>query len=104
MGKYSYSDYKKGNFDCGRYKSLKELNKNDKLDANEDSTEVDDKQLIKLIKTLIENNDKEEDITLIKEVEEVPNNEIDEDFVFSFKNEKSGEAFCGGTIINDREV
>ena len=77
---------------------MKEINNYDDLDANEENTEINDQQSDK---PFIQNHDKGEDISMIKKIEEVPNNEIDDDFVFSFKSEKEG-IICGATTINDR--
>ena len=74
MKENSYSDHKKSNFDCGRYKLLTEVN-------GEDAEEID-KDIIKRKK---------------REASDV---EIDEDFVFTFHSED--KSFCGNTIINDR--
>ena len=76
MKENSYSDHKKSNFDCGRYKLLTEVN-------GEDAEEVD-KDIIKRKK---------------REASDV---EIDEDFVFTFSSEDQDKIFCGNTIINDR--
>ena len=76
MKENSYSDHKKSNFDCGRYKLLTEVN-------GEDAEEID-KDIIKRKK---------------REASDV---EIDEDFVFTFSSEDQDKIFCGNTIINDR--
>ena len=47
-------------------------------------------------------NAKEEDLSIVEKIEEISNNEIDDDFVFSFKSDKSKNYLCGASIINDR--
>ena len=72
----SYSDHTKENFDCGRYKLLTEVNG----------------------ENIAEN--KEE--TVRRKKREISDDDIDEDFVFTFKSEDQSKIFCGNTIINDR--
>ena len=81
-GDYSYSDYRKSNFDCGRYKLLNEVNNDN--DAKEDR-----------------NSEIEEKLLEVGKFDEVENNEID-DVVFSFKSGNKDENFCGATVINDK--
>jgi len=82
VGDYSYSDYRKSNFDCGRYKLLNEVNNDN--DAKEDR-----------------NSEIEEKLLEVGKFDEVENNEID-DVVFSFKSGNKDENFCGATVINDK--
>ena len=93
----SYSDYKKENFDCGRFKLLTEIN------GEENTVETDSQPM----KDDIPNN---EDDPTNKDFEETildlrqDNNEIDDDFVFYFTLENKENFFCGATIINDRWI
>lgn len=80
----SYSDHNQNNFDCGRYKLLKDLNGG-----------------------VEENNEEPETLNLRNEEifrKRRQTDESEEDFVFYFSGDKTdSEAyFCGGTIINDR--
>ena len=98
VGSKSYSDYKKDNFDCGRFKLLTEINGEELSDDNTEEPKEDD--------ILTENFD--EDPTL-KEEEDIlglrqDTNEIDDDFVFYFTLENKDDYFCGATIINDRRI
>ena len=98
VGSKSYSDYKKDNFDCGRFKLLTEINGEELSDDNTESQPKED--------DIFENYD--EDPTL-KEEEDVlglrqDTNEIDDDFVFYFTLENKDDFFCGATIINDRWI
>jgi len=82
----SYSDHNQNNFDCGRYKLLKDLNGG-----------------------VEENNEEPETLNLRNEEifrKRRQTDESEEDFVFYFSGDKTdSEAyFCGGTIINDRWV
>ena len=94
----SYSDYKRDNFDCGRFKLFTEIN-GEQNTGNKDSQPMKDK-------TPTENEvdptikDIEEDILDLRQ----DNNEIDDDFVFYFTVENKDGAFCGATIINDRWI
>ena len=90
----SYSDYKKDNFDCGRFKLLTEINgKENSGDTNsqpmKDEIPKENKEDITIV---------EEDILGLRQ----NNNEIDDDFVFYFTLENKDDYFCGATIINDR--
>lgn len=78
----AYSDHRKRNFDCGRYKLLNEVNNDN--DAKEDR-----------------NSEIEEKLLEVGKFDEVENNEID-DVVFSFKSGNKDENFCGATVINDK--
>ena len=86
----SYSDYKKDNFDCGRFKLLTEIN-------GEENTGDTDSQPMK-DEVDPTNEEIEEDILDLR------NNEIDDDFVFYFTLENKEDFFCGATIINDRWI
>ena len=92
----SYSDYKKDNFDCGRFKLLTEIN-------GEENSGDTNSQPMKLKDEIPKENEEdpiigEEDILDLRQ----NNNEIDDDFVFYFTLENKGDYFCGATIINDR--
>ena len=96
----SYSDYKKDNFDCGRFKLLTEIN-------GEQNTGDTNSQPMK-------DEIPEEDPTFIEEdildlrqdnkERQKRQTEIDDDFVFYFTLENKGDYFCGATIINDRWI
>ena len=72
----SYSDHKEDNFDCGRYKRLTEVNGENIVEDNDD--------------------------TIRRRKREISDDDIDEDFVFTFSSEDQSKIFCGNTIINDR--
>ena len=94
----SYSDYKKDNFDCGRFKLLTEIN------GEENTGDTDSQPMKDEIPTENEVDptikDIEEDILDLRQ----DNNEIDDDFVFYFTLENKDDYFCGATIINDRWI
>ena len=99
VGSKSYSDYKKDNFDCGRFKLLTEINGEELSDDNTESQPKEDD---------IPTENFDEDPTL-KEEEDIlglrqDTNEIDDDFVFYFTLENKDDYFCGATIINDRWI
>ena len=86
----SYSDYKKDNFDCGRFKLLTEIN------GEENTGDTDSQPMRDELDPT--NEEIEEDILDLR------NNEIDDDFVFYFTLENKEDFFCGATIINDRWI
>jgi len=99
VGSKSYSDYKKDNFDCGRFKLLTEINGEELSDDNTESQPKEDD---------IPTENFDEDPSL-KEEEDIlglrqDTNEIDDDFVFYFTLENKDDYFCGATIINDRWI
>ena len=95
VGSKSYTDYKKDNFDCGRFKLLTEIN-------GEEPSEDTESQPKK------ETENVEEDPTINEEEDPLglrqDTNEIDDDFVFYFTLENKNDYFCGATIINDRWI
>ena len=98
VGSMSYSDYKKDNFDCGRFKLLTEIN------GEENTGDTDSQPMKDEIPTENEVDptikDIEEDILDLRQ----DDNEIDDDFVFYFTLENKEDYFCGATIINDRWI
>jgi len=98
VGSKSYSDYKKDNFDCGRFKLLTEINGEELSEDTESQPQEDD----------IPTENFEEDPTINEEEDLLglrqDTNEIDDDFVFYFTLENKDDYFCGATIINDRWI
>ena len=98
VGSKSYSDYKKDNFDCGRFKLLTEINGEELSEDTESEPQEDD----------IPSENFEEDLTINEEEDLLglrqDTNEIDDDFVFYFTLENKEDYFCGATIINDRWI
>ena len=95
VGSKSYTDYKKDNFDCGRFKLLTEINGEEESQNSEVQPETDD-----IPDNKVEIEDFEEDVLGLRQ----DNNEIGDDFVFYFTLENKDDFFCGATIINDRWI
>ena len=95
VGSKSYTDYKKDNFDCGRFKLLTEINGEEESQNQPKKDDIPDDELE------IEDVDIEED-TL--DTLDLRTNEIGDDFVFYFTLENKDDFFCGATIINDRWI
>ena len=95
----SYSDYKKDNFDCGRFKLLTEIN------GEENTWDTDSQATKDEVDPTYE--EFEEDILDLRQdnkERQKRQTEIDDDFVFYFTLENKGDYFCGATIINDRWI
>jgi len=98
VGSMSYSDYKKDNFDCGRFKLLTEINGEENTGDTERQPMKDEIPTENEVDPTIK--DIEEDILDLRQ----DDNEIDDDFVFYFTLENKEDYFCGATIINDRWI
>ena len=98
VGSNSYSDYKKKNFDCGRFKLLTEINGEESSEntKTESQPKNDDSPVENIEDPTIKEID--EDILDLRE------NDIADDFVFYFTLENKDDYFCGATIINDRWI
>eukprot|EP00092_Neocalanus_flemingeri_P000634 GFUD01000676.1.p1 GENE.GFUD01000676.1~~GFUD01000676.1.p1 ORF type:complete len:571 (-),score=137.70 GFUD01000676.1:32-1744(-) len=91
VGGLSYTDFTRDNFDCGRYKSLCEINNEDCEESQEsnESTEAP--------KVRIEPVTQDTDLFDLRETDE-------DDAFFSSDKTANNEYFCGATMVSDRWV
>ena len=101
----SYSDYKKDNFKCGRYKLLCEIN-NESCEGKRFRVPVEEEEEEEEVEATVAVEEEEIQQNIVSEEDYFDSEDFDlrsgDSAAFSFNAEEKDQYYCGATIVTDR--